>query len=186
MSSAGSQSAGAQPAKTIADLERMGAESPRPEIFCLKLAQILRVRRDEVALLRVEKNCLRFVFPSELRAAGLLPLSGPAVAARTASTRSPLLSNSFARVRHVSLFESVKIGGKEADDLGSQQLPIQKIMSVPIVASGGRVAGVVQVSRKGLDPSMAGNDFTSEDLKLLERAAQLLAALPFMQEGAEL
>lgn len=174
-----------QPARSIADLERTGAESTSPEIFCVKLAQILRVRGDEVALLRVEKNCLRFVFPAELRAAGLLPLTGPAIAARTASTRSPLLSNSFARVRHLSLFESVKISAKDADEPGSQQLPIQKIMSVPIIASGGRVAGVVQVSRKGLDASLAGNDFTGDDLKVLEQAAQILAGLPFMQDGAE-
>lgn len=117
-----------QPAKaTMADLEQMGAESPSPELLCLTLAQILRVRRNEVALLRLEKNCLRFVFPTELRAAGALPLSGPAVAARTASARSSLLSNSFARVRHASLFETVKLGGVEADEPGSQQLPIQKI-----------------------------------------------------------
>ena len=155
-------------------------------MFCLKLAQILRVRRNEVALLRVEKNCLRFVFPTELRAAGVLPLSGTAVAARTASTRSPQLSNSFARVKHVSLFESVKLGGVEADEPDSQQLPIQKIMSVPIIASDGRVAGVVQVSRKGMDASLAGADFTNDDLKQLEKAAQILAGMPFMQEGAEL
>ncbi len=187
MSGSSLQGAGVQPAKrTIADLERIAQDSPSPDIFCVKLAQILRVRRDEVAVLRVEKNCLRFVFPSELRAAGLLPMTGSAVAARTASTRSPLLSNSFARVRHVSLFESVKIGGKDADEPGSQQLPIQKIMSVPIMVTGGRVVGVVQVSRKGLDPSLAGNDFTGDDLKLLERAAEIMAALPFMQESAEL
>jgi GAF domain-containing protein len=187
MSSTGFRGAGAQPAKaTIADLERMGAESVAPELFCVKLAQVLRVRRDEVALLRVEKNCLRFVFPTELRAAGLLPLSGSAVAARTASTRSPLLSNSFARVKHVSLFETVKIGDKDAGAPGSQQLPIQKIMSVPVIASGRRVVGVVQVSRKGLDPKLAGDDFTNDDLKLLEQAAQILAGLPFMQEVSEL
>jgi GAF domain-containing protein len=86
----------------------------------------------------------------------------------------------------VSLFESVKLGDKEEDEPGSQQMPIQKIMSVPIIASDGHVAGVVQVSRKGLDPTLAGNDFTSDDLKLLEKAAQILAGLPFMQEGAEL
>lgn len=186
MRSAKFQGVGVQPTTSSVDLERLGTESTGPEIFCVKLAQILRVRRDEVALLRLEKNCLRFVFPAELRAAGLLPLTGSAVAARTASTRSPLLSNSFARVRHVSLFESVKIGVKDPDDPGSQQLPIQKIMSVPIIASDERVAGVVQVSRKGLDASLAGNDFTGDDLKLLEQAARILAGLPFMQENAEL
>ena len=46
--------------------------------------------------------------------------------------------------------------------------------------------GVVQVSRKGLDPSLAGADFTGEDLKLLEQAAAVLARMPFMREGAEI
>jgi hypothetical protein len=45
--------------------------------------------------------------------------------------------------------------------------------------------GVVQISRKGLDASLAGADFTSEDLRQLEQAAEILARMPFMQEGAE-
>ena len=65
-------------------------------------------------------------------------------------------------------------------------MPIQKIMSVPVPPSGGTVRGVVQVSRKGLDRSLAGADFTNEDLKLLEQAAEILARMPFMQEGAEI
>src|SRR5215471_2019287 len=114
MASPGIGSAGAQFSQAlIAELERIGSESLGPEPLCLKLAKILKVNRNEVALLRVEKNSLRFIFPSELREAGFLPLSGSAVAARTASTRSPLLSNNFARVKHVSLFESVKLGGSD-------------------------------------------------------------------------
>ena len=166
------------------DLERMLPESPSTERVCLKLAQILHVNRNEVALLRLEKNSLRFVFPPELRAAGVLPLSGSAVAARTATTRTSLLSNSFSCVKHVSLFESVKLGGVEEDE--SQQMPIQKIMSVPLVSSGGDILGVVQVSRKGLDASLAGVDFTGDDLKQLEKAAQILARMGLIQEGAEI
>jgi len=185
MSSNGQQGAGVKPAKaTMDDLERMLPESPSVDRACLKLAQILHVHRNEVALLRLEKNSLRFVFPPELRAAGVLPLSGSAVAARTAATRTPLLSNSFSRVKHVSLFESVKLGGIE--DNSSQQMPIQKIMSVPLVNSEGNVLGVVQVSRKGLDASLAGADFTGDDLKQLEKAAPILARMSFMQEGVEI
>ena len=160
-------------------------ESASPQRVCLKLAQILRVRHNEVALLRLEHGSLRFIVPAQLRAAGVIPLTGTAVAARTAATRTPLLSNSFARVRHVSLFESVKLGAEE-DSEGSEQQPIQKIISVPVAQSDGEVVGVVQVSRKGLDPSLAGADFTGEDLKQLEGAAELLARMPFMQEGAPL
>ena len=134
-----------------------------------------------MALLRLESGSLRFIFPPELRSAGVLPLNGSAVAARTAATRTPLLSNTFMRVKHVSLFEAVKLGAEEEDDRSLEQMPIQKIMSVPVARSAGKVMGVVQVSRKGLDASLSGADFTSEDLKQLEQAADIIARMPFMQ-----
>jgi len=186
MSSTGNQGSAAKAAKvSVSELERMLSASPSSERVCLKLAQILRVRRSEVALLRLDQGNLRFIFPPELRSAGVLPLTGSAVAARTAATRTPLLSNSFMRVRHVSLFEAVKLGA-EVEDRSQEQMPIQKIMSVPVATSGGNVMGVVQVSRKGLDASLAGADFTGEDLKQLEQAAEILARMPFMREGAEI
>ncbi|MGB9197286.1 MAG: hypothetical protein WCB53_10235 [Terriglobales bacterium] len=185
MANTGSQAAAKAGKTEIAELERMIAESPTSDTVCSKLARILSVHRSEIALLRLEKGSLRFVYPVELRSAGVLPLSGSAVAARTAATRTPLLSNAFMRVRHASLFEAVKLS-KGEDDRGMDQMPIQKIMSVPVAADQGGVLGVVQVSRKGLDPKLAGADFTSEDLKKLEQAAEILARMPFMQEGAEM
>ena len=187
MSSTGNPGSAARAAKaSVSELESMLSESPSSDRVCLKLAQILHVRRSEVALLRLEKSSLRFVFPPELRSAGVLPLSGSAVAARTAATRTPLLSNAFMRVKHVSLFEAVKLGTlSDEEDRSQEQMPIQKIISVPVAPPGGNVMGVVQISRKGLDASVAGADFTSEDLKQLEQAAEILARMPFMQEGAE-
>ena len=186
MSSFGNQGSGIRAAQVgVAELERMVSESPSPDRVCLKLAQVLRVHRNEIALLRLEKGNLRFIYPPELRSAGVLPLNGSAVAARTASTRTPLLSNAFMRVKHVRLFEEVKLG-PEIEDRSLEQMPIQKIMSVPVARSGGEVIGVVQVSRKGLDSSLAGADFSGEDLKQLERAAEILSCMPFMQEGAEI
>ncbi len=168
---------------TISDLESMLSESPSSDRVCLKVAQILNVRRSEVALLRIEKGSLRFIYPPELRSAGVLPLSGSAVAARTASTRSPVLSNAFMRVKHVSLFEAVKLG-PEVEDRSLEQMPIQKIMSVPVSNADGSVMGVIQVSRKGLDPSVVGADFTSDDVKRLEEMAEILARMAFMKEGS--
>lgn len=189
MSSQGSQGAAAKPARdhasALRDLEKIVTESPSPERVSAKLAQILNVSRNEVAMLRVEKGSLRFVFPPELRAAGIIPMSSSAVAARTLSTGVSLLSNSFARVKHVSLFESVKLGSDD-DDSGSGQMPIQKIMSAPISDSAGKVIGVVQISRKGLDSSLAGTDFSNDDLKRLEQAAVILAQFPFMAEDGPL
>src|SRR5580658_4472428 len=135
MPSTGNPGSAAKAAKaSLKELESMIAESPSSDRVCLKLAQVLNVRRSEVALLRLEKGSLRFIYPPELRSAGVLPLSGSAVAARTAATRTPLLSNAFMRVKHVSLFEAVKLGAEE-EDKGLEQMPIQKIMSVPIVNS---------------------------------------------------
>src|SRR5271169_4239474 len=90
----------------VGELEAMLSESVSSEQVCVKLAQTLHVRRSEIALLRIEKGSLRFIYPVELRSAGVLPLTGSAVAARTAATRTPLLSNNFMRVKHVSLFEA--------------------------------------------------------------------------------
>jgi len=181
----GNQGAAVKAAKAeMAELKRMASGTPSSESACLKLAQIMHVHRGEIALLRVEKGSLRFIYPVELRSAGVLPLSGSAVAARTAATRTSLLSNSFTRVRHVSLFETVKLTSDE--DQSMEQMPIQKIMSVPIAHAGGGVIGVVQVSRKGLDASVAGPDFSNDDLKLLENAAEVLSLMPFMQEGTEM
>jgi hypothetical protein len=188
MSLTANQGSAAKAARaSITDLENMLSESPSSDRVCLKLAQILRVRRSEVALLRLEKGSLRFIFPSELRSAGVLPLNGSAVAARTATTKSSLLSNAFMRVKHVSLFEAVKLGADASEDERShEQMPIQKIMSVPVLPAGGSVLGVVQISRKGLDSSLAGTDFTPEDLKQLEKAAEIISRMSFMQEGAEI
>jgi hypothetical protein len=189
MSSQGNQGAATKLAKNnvsgLKDLEKMLTESPSPERVSSKLAQILNVSRNEVAVLRVEKGSLRFVFPPELRAAGVIPMSSSAVAARTVATGTSLLSNLFARVKHASLFETVKLGAAE-DNQSSEQMPIQKIMSVPVSQPEGKVVGVIQISRKGVDSSLAGTDFTSEDLKRLEQAAVIIARMHFMEEGAPL
>ena len=127
MPSSNHQGTAAKAAKaTLNDLESMLSEAPSSERVCTKLAQVLRVRRNEVALLRLEKGSLRFIFPPELRSAGVLPLSGSAVAARTASTRTPLLSNAFMRVKHVSLFEAVKLGAAE-EDKSQEQIRSRKL-----------------------------------------------------------
>ena len=177
MSPTGNQGVGTTNGKVeVGDLESMISESPNAENVCLKLAKYLHVQRCEVALLRLEKNSLRFIFPVELRTAGVLPLTGSAVAARTAATRTPVLSNTFMRVKHVSLFEAIKLVGAEEEDRRLEQMPIQKIMSVPVVNAGGKVLGVVQVSRKGPDASLAGADFTGDDIAPPSAQAMLLTA----------
>jgi hypothetical protein len=166
-------------AAEISRLTRLGRQNPSPDRVCAELAKVFGVKTDEVGLLKLEKGLLRFLFPPGLKTAGTIPLNGTAVAARTAATKSTLLSNTFARVKHVRFFEDVKPGVATGD--GPERLPIQKLISAPVLDGDEVVLGVIQISRKGLDPAAAGPDFSSEDLKLLEHAATVIATLEFMQ-----
>ena len=142
--------------------------------LCMVLAKIFRVQYTEVALLRLEGGLLRFIFPEHLRTTGAIPLSSKAVAAHTALSKKAEIFNNFARVKHASIFETIKPeNGEEA----AAPAPIQKLMSVPIMDRDSAVVGVIQISRKGLDPKFA-QDFSREDLHDLELVAGLLATAP--------
>jgi GAF domain-containing protein len=144
--------------------------------LCTVLAKIFRVQYTEVALLRLEGGLLQFVFPEYLRTSGAIPLSSKAVAAHTALSKKAEIFNNFARVKHASIFESVKPSSTSSDET-VPPAPIQKLMSVPIMDRDSVVVGVIQISRKGLDPKLA-LDFSREDLHDLELVAGLLATAP--------
>ena len=165
-------------AELLDRFKRIVEQNPSPERVCSELARLLRLQADGVALLRLQTSTLMFLVPARLRTAGTIPLSSPAVAARTASTKTTMLSNTFVRVRHASVFEGIKL-----DEEGATPTPIQKLMSVPIFGEDKHVLGVVQVSRKGSDAAAAGPDFTHDDLHQLEEAAALIAKLPWMQDA---
>lgn len=146
--------------------------------LCMVLAKIFHVQYSEVALLRLDKGLLRFVFPEYLRTTGAIPLSSKAVAAHTALSKKAEIFNNFARVKHASIFETIKPAAENNTlDETAPPAPIQKLMSVPIMDRGSNVVGVIQISRKGLDPKFA-QDFSREDLHDLELAAGLLATAP--------
>src|SRR6202046_3450584 len=142
------------------------------------LAKVFRVQHAEVALLRLEGGLLRFILPEHLRTTGAIPISSKAVAAHTALSKKAEIFNNFARVKHASIFETIKQVGSEVED-AAPPAPIQKLMSVPILDANSTVLGVLQISRKGIDPRYT-QDFSREDLHDLELAAGLLAASPVM------
>ncbi|PWT93744.1 MAG: hypothetical protein C5B56_00205 [Proteobacteria bacterium] len=124
-----------------------------------RIARSVGVRPDEVAILGLSSRWrhLYFLVPEALRNVGFIPLSSnTATAARTARESRPAIINNFAAVRHASVFEGIKLGADPAD-------AIQKIISAPILA-GGRVVGIIQISRKGASAVGCGRDFTPEDL----------------------
>jgi hypothetical protein len=140
------------------------------EAICGKIAEIFQVKPTEVALLELRGKLLHFVYPKELATAGAIPLSSSAVAARSAHSQKSEIFNGFAQVNHFSVFELVKIGDSGLDDQ-----VIQKLMSAPIISNKGEVLGVIQISRKGPRPNIAGPDFTSADLQKLEGVAKFVA-----------
>ncbi len=159
--------------------KRLIAQEASPSRVCSELSKLLGVQPDGVALLRLQNGMLSFLYPAHLRTTGLIPVSSPAVAARTAATKTTMISNNFARVRHATVFEGIKPEERESPS----PEPIQKMMSVPILSQERSVLGVVQVSRKGRDSSVAGPDFTHNDLHRLEDAAAEIATLPWMLDS---
>jgi hypothetical protein len=181
-SSAGSTAAAPASAHGPHSLEHLLQEDAPPEQFSAGLAKIFRVRSTEVALLKLERGALKFIFPSELATAGSVPLSSSsAVAARTAITKKTEFFNGFAKVKHANIFESVRLG-KPEDMERTEQAPIQKLVSCPIIDHKNQVVGVVQICRKGFDQPTSGPDFTPNDSQRLEHCARILARATFMKK----
>lgn len=149
-----------------------------PMDVSMVLAKVFRVQYTEVALLRLENGLLRFMFPEHLRTTGAIPISSKAVAAHTALSKKAEIFNNFAKVKHASIFETIKPAGSDTEEHVPPS-PIQKLMSVPIMDHNSNVLGVIQISRKGVDSRFAP-DFSREDLHDLELAAGVLASSPVL------
>ena len=141
------------------DSEAAGAARPSLPSIAEKIAKIIGVRNEEVAVLAVSRKWkhLHFLVPEALRNVGFIPLtSNSALAARTVRESRPEIDNNFSAARHANVFENIKLSGEP------QEL-IQKIISAPILHDG-KVIGAIQVSRKGATSVAAGPDFTAQHL----------------------
>jgi len=133
--------------------------------------------------MRLDHGLLKFVLPEELKTAGAIPVSSSAsIAARTASTKKAEVFNTFAKIKHARVFETVKLVCPE-DTEKDEQSQIQKLMSVPVLDSENKVLGVIQVCRKGFDVHSAGPDFTDDDLQRLTMAAGVAAEMRVLTQG---
>lgn len=156
----------------MGELEYLAGLEPAactPEVACISVAKIFGVKKTEVALLEITGTLLKFLYPTELKTTGVIPVSSSAVAARTVRTRRSELFNSFPRVQHSSVFEVVRLG-----DAGDGSEVIQKLMSAPVLSSNEKVVGVIQVCRKAKSAVAAGPDFTHEDLEKLKAVARTI------------
>src|SRR6516225_605150 len=166
----------------LSPLEHLLDQDVTPRQVCRVLAKMFQVQQTEVALLRLDRGLLQFIYPDELRTAGSIPISSSSIAAHTAISKKSEIFNNFARVKHASIFETIKLGVSEGVDK-SEPLPIQKLMSAPVVDENSRVLGVIQISRKGSEATFAGADFSREDLHELELAAGILAESTVMRSN---
>jgi hypothetical protein len=152
----------------------VAVESCTVEQVCYELSRAFCVRSHEVALLQVQRSMLKFLYPAELRSAGAIPVSSSAIAARTVTSRRADYFNNFVSVQHSSIFETVRIKATDVPNGEMDPQTIQKLMSAPVMGAGNKVAGVIQISRKGFDLRSSGRDFTSEDLEQLKAAAKVV------------
>ncbi|HUJ39786.1 MAG TPA: GAF domain-containing protein [Candidatus Acidoferrales bacterium] len=132
-----------------------------------EIGKAFSVRPDEVAILATtpDEKFLRFLVPEQLRNVGTIPVnSTSALVSRTARERRAEIINNFTIARHSTVFEAVPLDSKQRGD------PIQKIMSVPVMTDN-KVAGVLQVSRKGKSVTTAGADFSQAELNTLGQYA---------------
>jgi len=174
--------AAAAPALDRGALERTLLNAGSPDKCCAELSRVFGVRPDEVALLLLENGLLKFLFPDELSSAGSIPISSSsAVAAHTAVTKKVELFNNFTKVKHASIFETIKSNAEKERREDFRPATIYKLMSAPVLDKADKVLGVMQVCRKGFDLNSSGPDFTSADLQRLELAAQVLAQVGFMR-----
>src|SRR5246127_6006016 len=115
----------------LSPLEHLMDQDVTPRQVCGVLAKMFQVQQTEVAIMRLEGGSLQFVYPEELRTAGSIPISSSSIAAHTAISKKSEIFNNFARVKHASIFETIKLGSSEGLD-DSEPLPIQKLMSAPV------------------------------------------------------
>ena len=163
------------------EFESEGLTPSHAEKLAGELSKTFSVQMDEVAIMKLEKTQLVFMYPTKLGQVGSIPLNtSSSVAARTASTKRAEAINNFAQTKHASVFESVKLSDKKTDPgahsggAKEEKHVIQKLMTVPVVGPAG-VQGVIQISRKGTSAPAAGNDFTQMDLQKLVAIATALA-----------
>ena|SRR5437763_1952644 len=162
------------------EFEGDGLTPAHAEKLAGELAKTFSVQMDEVAIMKLDKTQLVFMYPSKLGQVGSIPLNtSSSVAARTATTKRAEAINNFAQTKHASVFESVKLTDKKSNPAipgvtKEEKHVIQKMMTVPVVGPAG-VQGVIQISRKGTSAPAAGNDFSQMDLQKLVAIATALA-----------
>lgn len=140
------------------------------KVIAATIGTAFNVRDDEIAIFSYDssREMLVFVWPQSLVRVGSIPLNAHrCLVSKTAIEKKAVLDNNFASTPHLYMFEHF-LSDK------AMRVPIQKIISVPVVKDN-QVRGVVQIARKGQDRDSSGADFSSADLALLGKVSEIIA-----------
>ncbi len=172
-------------AKLVEEMRKAGGALPEDAWKGLagQIGQAFKAKKDEVAILRLSPDgkMLNFIFPSKLAKIGAIPLTtSHSLAAKTIREKRGEVINNFSVYKHPTVFEAIDLSAEE------KASPIQKIVSAPMIVEG-KIAGVIQVSRKGKPGEPVGADFTPRDLAELASVGSILgkylATLPAAAPG---
>jgi GAF domain-containing protein len=159
-------------AKVVDEMRKAGT-APTDQSLNRLAAQIsggFKAKKEEVAILRLSADgkVLSFLFPLKLSVMGAIPVTTThSLAAKTIRDKRGEIVNNFPTYKHPTIFEAIDLSEQE------KALPIQKIMSSPMLVDG-KVLGVIQISRKARGGEPIGPDFTPADLALLTTVGTIL------------
>lgn len=165
----------------ITALESQCTDEHQKDIFeniidktCEYLADLFEVDQTEIAIIILTNNekFLRFIAPKKLYKGGAtFPLSKrESLSTKVMLTKKSDIKNDVINIKHLSIYEQVKTSEEKPK-------PIQKMLTVPLIHED-KAVGVIQISKKGLSPDEAGQDFSDIDVqKLLSLIPSFLPSL---------
>ncbi|HTS70340.1 MAG TPA: GAF domain-containing protein [Terriglobia bacterium] len=159
-------------AKLVDEMRKTGAPPSDQDLNRLtaQISNGFQAKKEEVAILQLspDRRMLGFLFPIKLSKIGLIPLTTThSLAAKTIREKRGEIVNNFPTYKHPTVFEAVDLAE------GEKAVPIQKIMSSPMIVEG-KVVGVIQISRKARPGERVGPDFTQSDLAQLTTVGSIL------------
>ncbi|MFA5516890.1 MAG: hypothetical protein WDA20_11450 [Desulfuromonadales bacterium] len=138
-----------------------------------EIALFFDVQPHEIGLFQIDPRTQMTILrsPQSIGRPAAIPIQSVAssLVIVTQKERRGRINNEFSSTPHLHMVEHT-LAERE------QRIPVQKIMSAPIIA-GDEVSWVVQVTRKGKTRDEAGPDFTASDLECLENITRALAGL---------
>ncbi len=121
-----------------------------------------------IFLVNDERTVLSFACPAYLVNSGMIPVSSTeAFTASIYRTGRGVIENNLQQQKHLAIFEVIRTPE-------GKYLPIFKMMGALIAVENDKI-GVIEISRRSIDPKDQGDDFTDTDLQFLDKTIKIFA-----------